>query len=152
MFFLSKYNFSVPTENKSKIIIQLKNKPLELNFCVYNSIEFIDENTIVLVPKTTELFVRNSFSPRIRIEFVNNRMNVVFSLNMFMRLFIFIICFFGECSFLIAFYMGTLPKDITFAIVVPVIAFIIFNIVFSISVKKLLNQLKYHMTVLFPEL
>lgn len=141
MFFLSKFNCYGTLGSMSEIISDLTNRPIEFNSFMYNSVQSIDKNSILLSPQASNSILRNSFVPKIRIEFYQEKICFVFFLSAIKRLFIFLIFILGELGFISAFLLGTLADDAKFLIVFPIILFVLFNIIFEISVKKLQNQL-----------
>lgn len=141
MFFLSKFNCSGTLGSTSELILDLTNRPIELNSCIYNSVQSIDKNTILLSPQATNYILRNSLAPKIRIEIHQEKISFVFFLSAIERLFIFLIFGLGELGFISAFLLGTLADDAKFLVVFPIMNFVLFNIIFEISVKKLQKQL-----------
>ena len=65
----------------------------------------------------------------------------MFFLSAIKRLFIFLIFVLVELAFIFAFLSGTLAEDAKFLIIFPIMLFVLFNIFFEISVKKLQNRL-----------
>lgn len=137
MFFYSKYSCTNTLKSSDDLLLSLTSTPIELNSFEYNSIQVIDECTIMLSPKSSNFIYSNSFMPKIRIEFCKDKINFTFFLSTIKRMFILLIFALNEIGFVFGFMRGALPDDAKFLIVFPIILFVLFNIIYYLIVKKL---------------